>query len=104
MSGKPAWTPAGDGVTISVRVTPRGGRDALEGLIALADGRQALKVRVRAVPEDGKANAAVIRLLADRLDVPVAQVELAAGGSARLKSFRVSGDVPTLLRRLAELL
>ncbi|GAB4064828.1 DUF167 domain-containing protein [Ancylobacter sonchi] len=103
MTGQAAWTPTADGVTLSVRVTPRGGRDAVEGFVDLADGRQALKARVSVAPEDGKANAAVIRLLARLLDVPATQVELVAGATARLKTFRIRGDAEAIAGRLAAL-
>ena len=69
-------------------MTPRGGRDAIEGVEALADGRPVLKVRVRAVPEDGAANEGVRRLLAKALGLPASAVRLEAGATARLKTFR----------------
>jgi hypothetical protein len=53
------WTAAADGVVIDVRLTPRGGRDAIEGTERRADGRAVLKVRVRAVPAAGEANSAL---------------------------------------------
>lgn len=68
---------------IVLRVTPRADRDALQ----IEGGL--LKARVRAVPEDGKANASVISLLARALGVPVAQVELLRGAQAREKQFRI---------------
>ena len=103
MAAQAAWTPTGDGVTVSVRATPRGGRDAVEGIVELADGRRALKARVSAAPEDGKANAALARLLAKLLDVPVAKIELASGATARLKTFRISGDAAAIIAKLMAL-
>ena len=52
---------------LDVRLTPRGGRDAIEGVEQLADGRAVLKARVRAAPSEGEANAALCRLIADAL-------------------------------------
>ncbi|NJL07406.1 MAG: hypothetical protein HC900_03440 [Methylacidiphilales bacterium] len=59
VAADPAWRAVGDGITLSVRLTPRGGRDALDGLAELSDGRRVLAARVRAVPEAGAANAAL---------------------------------------------
>ena len=54
------WTVTVDGLLLTVRLTPKGGREALDGIETLADGRAVLKARVRALPEDGEANAALI--------------------------------------------
>lgn len=74
-----------------VRVTPRGGRDAVEGWTRDAEGRPVLKVRVAAAAADGAANAAVITLLAKSLDLPRSGVRLLSGQTARLK--RIEADV-----------
>jgi len=71
---------------VAVRVKPRGARDAVEGI---ADGR--LVVRVAAPPIEGKANAAVERLLAKALGVPKSRVEVVSGASAREKLVRIDG-------------
>ncbi len=97
------WRPRPEGVEIRVRVTPRGGRDAVEGIEALSDGTPVLKVRVRAVPEDGAANEAVRRLLARALGLPASAVSLEAGASARLKTFLIAGEAGILASGLAAL-
>jgi uncharacterized protein (TIGR00251 family) len=76
------------GVTASlvVRVTPRGGRDEIAGW----QGDE-LHVRLRAPPVEGRANEALIRLLAKRLSVPPSSIELVSGGTARVKRLRVEG-------------
>ena len=78
----------------------RGVDDAIDGIENLADGRTALKVRVRAAPSrDGEANAALVRVIAEALRVPApAGRSRAAGASARIKRVQVNGDPP--LRRL----
>ena len=81
---------------IDVRVTPRGGRDAVDGIATTADGRAVLKVRVRAAPSEGEANAALVRLFARALDVPPTSVRLVSGASARVKRLRIEGDGPAL--------
>jgi uncharacterized protein YggU (UPF0235/DUF167 family) len=74
---------------LAVRVTPRGGRDAVEGWVRDDAGRVALKVRVAAAAADGQANAAVIALLAKALGLPKSSLLLVAGQTARLKRFAV---------------
>ncbi len=105
MSASPvsAWTPTVDGLAVTVRATPRGGRDAIDGLVALADGRQALKARVCVAAEDGKANAALVRLLAKAAGIAPSRVELASGATARTKTFLLRGDPAELAGRLAAL-
>jgi hypothetical protein len=97
------WRSRPDGLEVRVRVTPRGGRDSIDGVETLSDGRPVLKVRVRAVPEDGAANEGVRRLLADVLERPVSAVSLEAGATARLKTFLVAGEPEKLASALAEL-
>ena len=84
------------GVLLSVRLTPRAGRDSVDGVGALSDGRAVLQIRVRALPSEGEANAALIALLAKRLRVPKSAVTIAAGHSARLKQVRIAGDPAAL--------
>ncbi len=97
------WRIRPEGLEVRVRVTPRGGRDAIGGIEALSDGRRVLKVRVRAVPEDGAANGAVRRLLAKALGLPASAVSLEAGATARLKTFLIAGEAEPLAAALAAL-
>ena len=97
------WTAAAGGVTLTVRLTPKGGRDAIDGIERLADGRGVLKVRVRAAPSEGEANDALIRLIAKALGVPPRDVALAAGATSRVKRLVVSGDGPALAAKLEKL-
>jgi uncharacterized protein (TIGR00251 family) len=100
------WTATIDGVVIDVRLTPRGGRDAMEGIERRDDGRSVFKARVRAVPSEGAANAALCRLVAELLDVAPRQVTIAAGATSRVKRVRVIGEpsalVTALRRQMAE--
>ncbi|MDE1937718.1 MAG: DUF167 domain-containing protein [Alphaproteobacteria bacterium] len=93
----------GGGVSLALRLTPKGGRDVVEGWINGADGMAYLKARVRAVPEDGKANKALIKLLADVLSVPKSAIRISAGGTARLKRVEIAGPAGTLASRLEAL-
>ena len=90
---------AAGSVSFHVRLTPKGGRDAVEGWEAASDGSEHLKARVRAVPENGKANTALIALLAAALDVPKSAVRIASGAASRLKKVEIAGDSATLAAR-----
>lgn len=74
-----------------MRVTPRGGRDAVEGWTRDAEGRPMLKLRVAAAAADGAANAAVIALLARALGVPRSTLSILRGQAARLKQVEAAG-------------
>ncbi|ACL58537.1 DUF167 family protein [Methylobacterium nodulans] len=95
------WRVIRDGLEVRVRATPRGGRDAIDGIETRADGLSVLKVRVRAAPEDGAANTAIRDLLKTALGCPARAVRLTAGATARVKIFRIEGDGEALARRLA---
>ncbi|TGD95570.1 DUF167 family protein [Methylobacterium nonmethylotrophicum] len=97
------WRVTPEGVEVRVRATPRGGRDALDGVETRDDGAVWLKVRVRAAPEEGAANAAIRDVLRRALGLPASAVTLATGATARVKLFRIAGDGPALARRLADL-
>jgi hypothetical protein len=97
------WATVAGGVALQVRLTPKGGRDAVDGVEQLADGRSVLKVRVRAAPSEGEANDALIRLIAKALRVPRRDVTLAAGATSRVKRLVVSGDGSALVAKLEKL-
>ena len=98
-----AWRYSTQGISIALRVTPRGGRDDVDGLETLANGRTVVKVRVRAIADGGEANRAVMELLAKALGVAKAKVRMLSGTTSRLKQIAVDGDPAKLgdaLRRL----
>src|ERR1700748_891204 len=86
------WRYSAQGISIALRVTPRGGRDEIDGIETLADGRRWVKVRVRAIAEGGEANRAVTELLARSLGVSKARVRLLSGATSRIKQVAVDGD------------
>ena len=100
MSGLP-WRATTDGLALVVRLTPKGGRDAIDGVETMSDGKAVLKARVRAVPEDGKANAALIELIAKSLKIARSAVIVAAGHTSRVKTVEISGDPVALAEALA---
>jgi uncharacterized protein len=101
--GAPPWKVEAGGLSLAVRLTPKGGRDAIDGIDELSDGRRVLKARVRAVPEDGKANMALLRLVADTLDLPIGRVSLTGGATSRLKTLRIDADATPVIAVLEAL-
>ena len=97
------WRYSTQGISIALRVTPRGGRDDIDGLETLADGRTVVKVRVRAIADGGKANRAVTELIARALGVPRARVRILSGVTSRLKQIAVDGDPAKLGESLRKL-
>jgi uncharacterized protein (TIGR00251 family) len=96
----PPWTVVPDGLVVTIRLTPKGGRDAIDGIARLADGRRVLRARVRAAPSEGAANAALIGLMADACDTARRNVSLAAGATARIKQVKILGDGAALAAQL----
>ncbi|OYZ94677.1 MAG: hypothetical protein B7Y01_00770, partial [Xanthobacter sp. 17-67-6] len=96
------WSETADGLEVRVRVTPKGGRDALDGPSLLSDGREVLKVRVRVAPEDGAANAAVGRLLANAAGIAPSQVTLASGERIEADIVVSNADTAWTYRNLIE--
>ena len=97
------WRIEADGLALAVRLTPKGGRDAVETVERLADGRSVLKARVRAAASEGEANAALLKLIAKTLGVAPRDVSLVAGASARLKRLKIDGAGATLAAALEKI-
>lgn len=101
--GVPAGLPLrqlSGGVILAVRLTPKAREDRVAG-VELIGGAPVLKARVRAVPEQGRANLALERLIAAWLGVPASTVLVAQGGKSRLKQVQVEGDAAELTRLVA---
>lgn len=94
------WKAISDGLQLSVRLTPRGGRDGIDGIETLSDNRPVLLARVRAVPEDGAANAALMALIAKACGVPKAKVALISGATSRIKTIGIKGEPDDLAEAL----
>ena len=82
---------------VDLRLQPGASRAKVDGLALLDDGTTVLKVRVTEPPEDGKANAALIKLLAKAWKQPKSALSLVAGHTDRRKTLAVAGD-PAALR------
>ncbi|SLN12365.1 DUF167 family protein [Oceanibacterium hippocampi] len=91
-----------DGIGLAIRLIPKGGRDAVDGIVDDGEGGRRLKLRVKAVPEKGKANAALIRFLARQWRMPQGEITLVAGARDRNKTLHVAGEPATLAPRLRD--
>jgi hypothetical protein len=91
------------GITVHVRLTPKSGAARVAG-VEEHGGKPVLKAHVTAPPEDGKANAALIVLIAAWLGVPKSSVTIISGPKSRLKTVAIAGDGAELLHKLAVLL
>lgn len=89
-----------DGARMPVRLTPRASREGVQGLAFEADGSTVVKMSVTAPPEDGKANAALIKLLATAWGVPKSSISIASGAASRRKTVLVAGERPAIRRKL----
>jgi len=92
---------APDRLVLSLRVTPRGGAARIDGLGRDADGNSFLKLRVREAPEKGKANTAVIKLLAAEWKLPRSRLNIVAGASDRNKRLEIMGNPQALYESIA---
>jgi uncharacterized protein len=97
------WRKTKEGVVVSCRLTPKSGRDAIDGVAQLADGSSVLVAHVRRAPQGGEANQALCALLADRLGAPTSGARVVVGSRSRLKQVAVLGDPATLIARLEAL-
>ena len=101
-TGKP-WAASAEGLVVTVRLTPKGGRDAIDGIMRLSDGSTVLKARVAAAPAEGEANDALVRLLARTLRVAPRDVTLVGGATSRIKRVLIKGDAGAVAAALEEL-
>ncbi|MBK1696911.1 DUF167 family protein [Rhodovibrio salinarum] len=95
------WRVVADGLSVDLQVTPGAKADRVDGIEQQADGAPVLRVRIKAPPADGKANQALIKLLAKRWGLAKSAVTLTAGAGARRKRLHLAGDPDTLAARLA---
>ncbi|MGF1500308.1 MAG: DUF167 family protein [Paracoccaceae bacterium] len=99
MADRGPWRAVASGLEVVVRVTPRGGRDGIDG-VELRDGRPVLKVRVACPPVDGAANVALEALLARTVGVARRAVRVVSGPTARIKTVSIDGEPGDIEARL----
>jgi hypothetical protein len=87
-------------LVVAVRLTPKAHRDSVDGVGVLSNGTEVVQARVRALPADGAANAALVKLLAGSLRLPKSAVEVVAGHAQRVKQVRIAGDPDDLANRI----
>jgi len=85
---------------VRVRVAPRAAGNRIDGMVGDGEGGAILKVAVTAPPEGGKANAALIKLLASEWRLPKSSLAVTTGASERRKTVRIEGDARELMKRL----
>lgn len=93
------WRTGNGCVIVRVRLTPKSSVESVDGVTPSAEGA-AFAARVRAVPAEGEANAALEKLVARWLDVPKSTVRVTSGGKSRIKSLTISGETDCLEQRL----
>jgi len=96
------FSAAAGGIRVRLRVQPKARRDRIDGPAPEPDGGVALKVAVTAAPEDGRANAAVIALLADAWKLPKSRFTLLSGATGRHKTIHLQGDPQRLMQTLGD--
>lgn len=93
----PYFTETGDGVVLNVKAQPRSSRAGVDGLIG-----DAVKVRVKCAPVDGKANKELVETLADALGLPKGRVVFKSGETAKQKRILLVGVSADDVRKVVE--
>lgn len=98
------FTRTKDSIILLVRATPNAARDMIEGIAKRDDGVTRLKVRIKAVPDRGKANKAIITLIAIQLGIAKSNISIETGETSRDKKLMIVGDPEALEQKLTALL
>lgn len=94
------WIATADGLMVTVRLTPKGGRDGIDGIEQLSDGSAVLRARVRAAPSRGEANAALVSLLSRAVGIAPSRIDLVSGAAGRIKRLKIEGEPTGLVAAL----
>ena len=95
--------PAQNHIDLLIKLIPNASTDKIIGIIATGDEQSRLAVKVRAVPEKGRANKAVLDFMAKKLSLPKSTLQIAGGNTNRNKTIRITGDPQMVLERLQQL-
>ncbi len=87
---------------MTVRIAPKASANRIVGVAPQAEGGAVLKVTVTAVPEGGKANAALIKLLAKSWRIPKSAIEVAVGATGRRKVLKIAGESEHTMAQLTK--
>ena len=94
------YAAAEGGVRLALRLTPRASKNGVDGIVADADGRPLLKLRLVAAPVEGAANEALIAYLAKTLSLRKADIAIRSGETSRVKILHLAGDSAAILQKL----
>lgn len=94
-----AWRESQGGVLLHISLTPKSSSDSVGKVACVASGRVS-RVKVRALPDKGKANQAVLKVLAEWLKIPKTSFELVFGRRSKLKTIKISGDFEEIVKKL----
>jgi len=97
------WRVVEDGLELALRLTPKGGRDQVDGIKEDASGKPVLAIRVSAPPVDGAANKALLKFLAKASGVPKSRIRFMSGETSRIKRLMLEGDGAEIAARLLRL-
>lgn len=96
------YRPLAGGIAIVVRVSPNSSRARIDGPVTEADGTEMLKVAVTVPPEGGKANAALVKLLAKEWGLPKTTLSITSGAKDRRKTVTIEGDARVLEKKIVD--
>lgn len=91
------YTPTSEGIVLNVRAQPRSSRAGIDGLLG-----EAVKVRIRCAPVDGKANRELVETLAEAFDLPKSRVVFKSGETSKTKRILLVGLGAAEVARVVE--
>jgi len=89
-----------DGVRVRVRLTPNAQQDRIDGIVVDEQGKGVLRIAVNAIPEQGRANKALIKYVAKQWRIPKTHIHLVHGAKDRTKTLHIDADDGNVLREL----